>query len=273
VEYAYLPAGLALSLLYLLVALAAGASFFSGRKAFSIATDALAAIAVPSHLAYLLVLGLTARKLPLTSIFEALSAIAFFLALLSWVLRFAAGARATAVFAFPLIFALQLLSSIGSGVVYLEQGLFPSILLMAHSAATLFGYAGFAYSMILGLMYLHLFRELKTKKPRLMFDRLPPLEVLNRTNEIALIVGFASLTAGIVLGIVLAAQVWGRVPLEDPKIVLSVLLWLAYVAGFVSRITFGWSGRKLSYVAVLGFLVIVTLTVTLRLFPSTFHRF
>jgi hypothetical protein len=180
--------------------------------------------------------------------------------------------KAAAFFAFPLVFVSQLLASVGSRVIYLDRDLFRSPLFGSHTLATSLGYAAFAYSMILGLMYLHLFRELKAKDLRRMYDRLPPLELLERMNRATLIAGFAFLTVGILLGSLLAVKVWGRLPLTDPKILLSGVLWLLYVAGMLLRRLFRWSGRQLSWFSVSGFAVVVAFMVTVRLLLPTLHR-
>jgi ABC-type transport system involved in cytochrome c biogenesis permease subunit len=143
----------------------------------------------------------------------------------------------------------------------------------SHTVATLLGYAAFAYSMILGLMYLHLFRELKKKRLRWMFDRLPPLSLLERMNDITLAAGFLFLTAGIALGAVLAVRVWGGIPLRDPKILLSALLWLLYVIGIVLRCSLKWSAKKRSYFSIVGFVIVVLFMASVRLLLPTVHKF
>jgi len=265
--------GAILTVCYLALSFSAGAFFYTGRRGFSITTDVLLLVALPGHLAYLVALGITHQKVPFTSFFEALSAIAFFLTFLSSILHIIFKIKAAAVFSFPLVFVCQLLSVVGSRIIFLDEGLFRSPLFGAHTLSTLLGYAAFACSMIMGLMYLHLFRELRERKPRRMYDRLPPLELLARMNNASLLGGFAFLTSGIVLGSILAVRVWGRLPVADPKILLSAALWLIYVAGLLLRLVFRWSARKLSYFSVSGFAVMVTFMVVVRLLLPTLHRF
>jgi len=269
----FLYSSVGLTALYLSIAFFSGAFFYTGRRSFSVATDATILLTLPVHLAYLVSLGITEQKIPLTSFFEALSVIAFFLTLVSSILHVAFKVKSAAVFAFPVIFVFQLLSSMGTRIVYLDENLFRSALFGSHTLSTLLGYAAFAYSMIWGLMYLNLFRELKDKKLQRMFDQLPPLEMLERVNEISIATGFVCLTAGIILGSVLAHRVWGKVPLGDPKILLSGFLWVIYVTGIVLRRAFRWSGKKLSYFSAVGFIIIIGVAVTLRVLLPTLHRF
>ncbi len=263
----------ALALFYLAISFFAGAFFYTGRRGFSITTDVLLLVALPAHLAYLAAMGIANHKLPFTSFFEALSAIAFFLTFLSSILHIAFKAKAAAVFSFPLVFVCQLLAVAGSRIIYLDEGFFRSPLFGAHTLSTLLGYAAFALSMIMGLMYLHLFRELKERKPRRMYDRSPPLELLARMNNAALGAGFLLLSLGMLLGSILAVRVWGRVPFSDPKILLSVALWVIYVVGILLRWVFRWTDRKLSYFSVSGFAVVVAFMAAVKLFLPTFHRF
>ncbi len=263
----------ALALCYLAVAFFGGAFFYTGRRGFSITTDVLLLVALPSHLAYLAALGIAYQQLPFTTFLQALSAIAFFLTFLSSILHIALKVKAAAFFSFPLVFVLQLLSVAGSRFIFPEEGLFRSPLFGAHTLCTLLGYAAFALSMIMGLMYLHLFRELKDRKPRRMYDRAPPLELLARMNQAALGAGFVFLSLGIALGSIMAVRVWGRMPFADPKILLSAALWVIYVVGILLRWVFRWTDRKLSYFSVSGFAVVVAFMAAVRLFLPTFHRF
>jgi len=264
---------LGLAILYLGISFFSAAFFFSGRRGYSIAAECLILIALPLHLAYLVAIGVSGNKVPLTSFFEALSVIAMFLSLVSSILYVAVKVKSVAVFAYPVIFVFQLVASLGPRVVYLDEQLFRSPLFGSHTVATLLGYAAFAYSMILGLMYLHLFRELKKKRLTRVYDRLPPLELLERMNDIAMTAGFLFLTIGIVLGGILAVRFWGRVPVTDPKILLSALLWLLYVIGIFLRRGFNWSGRKLSYFGVIGFAAVIVFMVSVRLILPTLHKF
>jgi hypothetical protein len=145
---------LGIAALYLAISSFAGAFFHTGRRGLSVATDSLILVALPVHLAYLAVLGITARKLPLTSFFEALSVVAFFVTFLTSLLHVAFKIKAAAFFAFPLVFVSQLLASIGSRVIYLID-LFRSPLFSSHTSPRAW-LRRQPFSMILGLMYLHL---------------------------------------------------------------------------------------------------------------------
>ena len=92
--------------------------------------------------------------------------------------------------------------------------MFRSSLFGSHTLATSLGYAAFAYSMILGLMYLHLFRELKAKDLRRTYDRLPPGAA--GAHEPGDLIAAPLLTVGILLGSILVKV--SAAFATDPKI-------------------------------------------------------
>ncbi len=266
-------AGLALSLLYLAISVLSVAFFVTNRKLLSVLAGGLTFFSVCLHTLHLVMLGIRDQKIPLTTLFEALTVSAFFLIVIYLFLRFGLKIKSIGIFTFPLIFIFQTLSTLGSKMVYLSEDFFRAPLFVFHALLTILGYAAFAYSMILGLMYLHMFKELKKKRLSRMYDRLPPLELLEKANVISLATGFLSLTVGIILGSVLAYRVWGKVPVSDPKILLSVAVWLIYVFGLLMRWIGGWSGRKMSYLSTVGFILLILFMVLARLIATTFHSF
>ena len=82
-DYPFFIFSLAVAALYLMISFFAAAFFFSGRRGYSVVAEALIFLALPLHLAYLVAWGVSEQKFPLTSFFEALSAISFFLTLIS----------------------------------------------------------------------------------------------------------------------------------------------------------------------------------------------
>ncbi len=234
---------------------------------------AFAYLAIPLHLVYLIVVGVRGRSIPPASFYQAMSVISFFVALIYVILRVSIRAKSLGFFVFPFIFAFHVIATFGPRVIYLGENLMRSPLFWFHAFSTLLGYAAFGYSMILGLMYLHLFREIKHNRPSRMYDRLPPLELLDRLNTTALVGGFMFLSVGMILGGALTVTVWNRVPILDPKILASLVLWAVYVFGLLMLATRKWSGRRMSLVSIVGFLVVITGAVVARLFESSFHRF
>jgi ABC-type uncharacterized transport system permease subunit len=265
--------GIALSVLYLVISVFYIVYFITNRQFFRKTERILLWFNLLFHAYYLVATGMAVRKIPLNSMFEAMAVLAFLVAVLYMLMRFLVKAEALGLFVFPLIFTFQAIATIGTKIIYLNEELFRSPLFFFHTLTTLMGYVGFVYSMVLGVMYLQLFRELKRKKIRMMFDRLPPLELMERLNGTSQLVGFIFLSFGIGSGTVMALQVWGELPIFDPKILLSFLLWVLYLFSILIRALSDWSGRKMSYISLVGFAIMVFTIMVVRLVFTTLHNY
>lgn len=262
-----------MTLLYLGLAALYVAFFFTRRRPPAVLGRVLVPAGLLLHLVYLLALGLAERKIPLTSLSEALSALSFLLALLYLVLHLRQGEGALGAFLFPLVLFFQLTAT---GVVQTpgaEVRRLLSPLFYFHTLTSLVGYGAFAFSMVQGIMYLHLFHEIRSKRLRWIFERLPPLETMDRWNGAALVVGFVLLTLGLASGARMARGVWQEYSILDLKIFLSVLLWFLYLFGILMRRLSNWNGRRMSYLAVIGFIVLLFTFVAADLAFVTVHDF
>ena len=91
---------------------------------------------------------------------------------------------------------------------------------------------------MIGITYVLLFKEIKAKHLGFFYARLPSLQVLDRMNQRAIVIGWLFLTVGIIVGGIWAAQARGgysagdpRVQAmvwQDPKIFVALLCWLVY---------------------------------------------
>ena len=261
---------------YLTASAFALVSLFSGEQGGRLPSKRLSAIAalvsIPLHFALLLALGIKERAMPLGSFFQALSVLSFFLMLIYLLLRISK-VKSIGIFVFPFVFTLHAIGTFGPRLIGLSESIAKPPLFWFHTVLMLLGYASFGYAMILGIMYLYLFREIKYNRPNRMYDRLPPLELLDRLNIIALAGGFAFLSVGMVLGAGLAKSLWNEIPFWDPKIIVTLILWLAYLIALTLHSIRNWSGRKMSVASIGRFAAVVAGVVIARLFETSFHKF
>ena len=158
-----------------------------------------------------------------------------------------------AVFVFPIVFVLALTASLGKP---LEPWIRESVggwWSAAHVALFLLGYAALFLTFITAVMYLLQERELKSKRPRAWYYRLPPLGKLDQVAHQTLAIGFVSVTLGLIVASFYAAARWGASWIVDPTIALAFLTWVIYLAMVFSRVAVGWRGRKSAYFAIIGF--------------------
>ena len=121
--------------------------------------------------------------------------------------------------------------------------------LLIHVVTAFLGYAGFALAFGAAILYL-----LQDRRPR---ASLPPLAQLDRLIYRATVLGFLLLTLGILTGAVWAETAWGRYWSWDPKETWSLITWLIYVTLLHARLLKGWQGRRIAWLAVLGFMAVL----------------
>jgi ABC-type uncharacterized transport system permease subunit len=146
--------------------------------------------------------------------------------------------------------------------------------LFLHVALLLTAYAALFLSLIASVLYLIQERRLKQKRPTAPGSnplRLPPLETLDQIAFGALRFGLPCMTAGLLIGSVIAQEDYGAKYFSDPKIILTFILWIAYVAMIFIRRASGLRGRRAVYLS--SFVVLVVLFVWAANQFSAVHRF
>ena len=150
-----------------------------------------------------------------------------------------------------------------------------SLWLMLHIALLLAAYAALFLSLIASLFYLVQERRLKQKRtarPLSPFAAwLPPLETLDQIALNSLRFGLPCMTAGLLIGSVLALEITGPAFFADPKVLLSVAMWVAYVLMIFIRRHSGLRGRRAVYLSSFVFLGVLAVWAANSL--STVHSF
>jgi len=132
--------------------------------------------------------------------------------------------------------------------------------LLIHVMTAFLGYAAFAVAFGAALLYL-----VKDKRPQ---ARLPAPPLLDRLMYRAIMLGFLLLTFGILTGAVWAETAWGKYWSWDPKETWSLITWLIYAAMLHARRLKGWQGRRIAWLALLGFLAVIFTYLGVNYLPS-----
>jgi ABC-type uncharacterized transport system permease subunit len=140
--------------------------------------------------------------------------------------------------------------------------------LFAHIALVVAGYAALVLSFAASLLYLIQERALKSKRLGGIFSRLPALEVIEQIAFRSVLFGFPFMTLGLIAGVALAQVTFSRVNFLEPKIFLSVLMWVVYLVLLYTRWNAGWRGRRAAYLASGAFVAAVVAWAA-----NTIHRF
>jgi cytochrome c-type biogenesis protein CcsB len=121
-----------------------------------------------------------------------------------------------------------------------------------HVITTFLGYAGFAGSFVVSIIYL-LKNSAEKKNRESFFSRFPELIVLDDISYKSIALGFPLLTIGILTGSIWANYAWGSYWSWDPKETWSLITWFIYAAYLHSRITKNWRGKKSAWLSLIGF--------------------
>jgi len=190
--------------------------------------------------------------------------------------------RAMGAFILPLAVALQAIPAFKPAVED-NAAVLQGPLFGAHVSSLLFAYASFALACVIGITYVLLFKEIKAKHLGFFYARLPSLQILDRMNQRAIVIGWIFLTLGILVGVVWAAQ--ARVgydagdprvqamSLQDPKIFVALVCWVVYSFELFAARRIGWGGRRAAYLSAFGFAIVLLNFVPISYFLTRSHNF
>jgi ABC-type uncharacterized transport system permease subunit len=262
-----------LPLAYLLVAVAYAFLFFASHPvAERAATPALRGT-VLFHLAYLAALTLHWRQFPAATVSQALSIVAFAVAVIYVFVEWHGRARSTGFWLVALVFFFQLLASVLNRPNPPDRAIFHDPFFAVHVSLALLGYAGFVVGAGYAFLFLQLYRDLKAGRFSTFYGKLPPLEVLERMMLGALFAGFVALTGAVVTGAIWAQRLYHDAWLHDPKILITFATWALYAAALLLRRLRRWQGRQTALASLAGFCAILFSLVAVNIFFTDFHGF
>jgi ABC-type uncharacterized transport system permease subunit len=189
---------------------------------------------------------------PISSTPEAMSFIAFLIAVGYLIATFRYKLAAAGAFAVPSVLTLLMLAR----VVPAEQGT-PTMgtLGRAHIFLSTVGVAVFALAAALAVLYLFEDRQLKRKQFGRMIRGGAPLETLDRLALRCVSIGFPIFTIALVTGAVWIARIGGVTAPKTlrPEYLLALVTWIAFGVLLVARVGGGWQGRRAAWLTLGGF--------------------
>ncbi len=175
-------------------------------------------------------------------------------------------ARALPTFLLPLVYLFTLASMLMPNQsetlpraleIAISASALTKVIFPVHVTLVIFSYAAFVVTTVCGVMYLIQERELKTKHFGAAFQRLPALNTCDEIGYRSMTIGFVLLTLGVVTGIFWNNQRDGRYWHNDPKEVLALVTWIVYLFMMHYRLTAGWRGRRVAWLSIVGFIVVM----------------
>ncbi len=227
--------------------------FYQKRQVFVRVALGMVACGFLGHTIFLVMLGLQRRHFPITNLPESLCFFAWCITLTFIVANFRYRINVLGAFVLPLVSLLTIVSQL----MWEENHAIPPLLksrwLYLHTSVAFLAYAAFFLTFLSGVFYLIQERELKSKKFRFFYFRLPSLQVCDEMLRSSLFVGFVAMSITIVTGAFWAQQAWGRFWNWDPKETASLITWGIYLLLVNYRLSSTWRGRRAAYISIIGF--------------------
>lgn len=231
--------------------------FFKKRQIFVKIALGLVACGLLFHTLFLVVLAIERKHFPITNLSESLCVFAWFISLFFIVAGFRYRINVLGAFVLPLVSVLTIFSQI----IWEENHSIPPLLksgwVYFHAGIAFLAYAAFFLTFISGIMYLIQETELKEKRFRFLYFRLPSLQVCDELMRRSLYVGFVAMSLTIITGAFWAQQAWGRYWSWDPKETASLITWGIYFVLLNYRLSNKWRGRRAAYISIIGFVSIL----------------
>jgi cytochrome c-type biogenesis protein CcsB len=212
-------------------------------------------------------------RVPITNLYESLVFFAWSVILFYLFVEYKYKTRMFGAFVLPIAFFTMLFANtVESSIQPLVPAL-QSYWLHIHVITCFVGYAAFAVSCGVAVMFLLKEKQEKQGISKGVVGNFPKTRVLDDLVYRGVIYGFPFLTAGIITGAAWANYAWGTYWSWDPKETWSLIVWLIYAAFLHARITRGWHGRKTAILSIVGFSATIFCYLGVNLVLSGLHSY
>jgi ABC-type uncharacterized transport system permease subunit len=224
------------------------------------------------HGTHIVITSFVLKICPVQGIHFGLSLVSMLACLVYVIMRRSARIDIVGAFVAPLALTFLLASKFVSGGALGDEPStrVKSAILPIHVAVNLLGEALFMLAFAAAALYLMQENRLKQKKLEGIFQRLPPLDALDRAEHRFLLAGFPLLTIGILTGTLWARRVEAGNPADIWRAAFGYLSWLLFAGVLLLRAAAGWRGRRAAYgtIAGFGFALLVLLLYLFRATPA-----
>jgi len=214
-------------------------------------------------------------RAPLTNLYESLVFFALTIAVIYLILERKYHIRTVGAFVTPFPFLIMAYASLNPNDIEPLVPALKSNWLISHVVTCFVGYAAFAVSFGVSILYLFKVRaeRLAAKSPGLILGYVPDSGALDEIGYKTIAIGFPLLTIGIVTGAFWANVAWGTYWSWDPKETWSLIVWFIYAAYLHARITRGWRGTRAAVLSIVGFSATIFCYLGVNLILSGLHSY
>ena len=247
--------------------------FFNKKKELERHTTPILTFLILFHGLSIIFRLIALKMLPLTTIFDSFSFLAFSLLVVYLVIELTLKNKSTGIFVLTLAFIFKTISTFHFKWYIEKNEILANPTFAVHAAMTVIGYTAFSLSAIYAILYIIQHYKMKRKKFDILSMQLPPLTYLERMSIHSVLIGIILLGAGIFLGHFQALQVLGKFWLSDPKIIITDLILLFYFVGYLLSQSFKLRGRWMAVISLTGYIFLLGSAIVLVLVSKSFHVF
>ncbi len=262
-----LPVGyLAMVLVYYLI-------FTGKRKTLESKTTVLLFVLLIFHSLEIISRHLLLHTIPLSSSHDAWSFLAFSILFVYMIIEMKFQNKGSGLFILSLAFFFELVSSLNPNWKVETNELLINPAFALHASLAITGYTALSLSAIYALMYLLQNRNIKKHRLGVLYNQLPPLSYLEKMSIHSVNIGIILLGAGVLLGHFQAKKLMGEFWPNDPKVILTDIIWLFYVIFYFVAKKMNWYGKKMAWFSLSGFLILLISGGLVVYLSDSFHKF
>jgi HemX protein len=225
------------------------------------------------HILYFFFRNIEYNHAPITTPFEILTLLSFSVTLTYIYIEFKTGISDTGFFILLIAGTFQIFSSVFIKELPEINPVLRNYLLGFHVSFALIGYSAIIISGIYGFLYLQLYKSIKYNKVGRFYKRLPSLHLLESLSYSSIVFGFVFLTLTILIGGFWLPKAIDNFSYTDPKLIVSIAIWLLYAFGFIGKKFGHMQSRTVMKLAMYGFIFTLCSVAIVNIFLKSFHKF
>ena len=249
-------------------------NIFTGRKkSYERITQKLLVALLFVHGFEIILRQLYLKTMPLSSVYDASSFLAFSVLLVYYIIERSFANRASGFFIMLFAFFPALISSFNHAWHSESNPLLANPTFAIHASLNIIGYTAFSIGAIYAVMYLIQYKNIKQKRFTRLYEQLPPITYLENMSKRSILIGIILMGVGLFLGHLQTKNMFGHFFLLDAKVILTDLIWILYLTLYIVSQVKKISSRTMAYLSVTGFVVLVVGALFVFTMGKTFHEF
>ncbi|MCK5620211.1 MAG: cytochrome c biogenesis protein CcsA [Candidatus Krumholzibacteria bacterium] len=247
--------------------------FFRKKKHLEYLTTYFLGVLVAVHVVNMTIRWFALHVVPVSTVFDAMSFLAFAILVVYFIIELSIKNKASGFFIMSFAFVAEVTSAINYNWKPETNELLTNTPFAIHASLNIVGYTALSLSAIYALLYIIQNRNMKLRRFNVIYDQLPALTYLEMMSIRSVLIGIVLTGCGLMLGHYQTHQVFDKIWLSDPKVIVSDLVWLFYVLGYIGARVFRWRGRWMAYLSLSGFTALMLGGVIVVFFADSFHEF